>query len=331
LLPPKVSWLTPTYANSETDKSETKVKLCISSKEQLQNVQIYVNNELQVNNAVRGFSVVTSNCDYTIERAVKLKPGDNKVKVVVENGAGKAQSSIRSIKFNASSNTNQKRYALIIGNSEYASAPLKNPVNDANDIAAELKKLGFDVMVYTNTSQNDMKKHIRTFGNKLAANKGVGLFFFAGHGMQVNGENYLIPVTANIEKEQDVELESVNLKRVLGEMEYAQNELNIVVLDACRNNPFKRSFRSGGGKGLAQTSAPMGTYIAFATDPNNVASDGSGRNGLYTEQFLLALRKPGLRIEDVFKDVRKNVYLKSQKKQRPWDNSSILGDFYFNK
>ena len=220
---------------------------------------------------------------------------------------------------------------MVIGNSNYLSAPLKNPENDAMDIAAELKNLGFDVMVYTNTKQNDMKEHIRNFGNKLTANKGVGLFFFAGHGMQLNGENYLIPVDAKIEKEQDVELESVNLKRVMGELDYAQNELNIVILDACRNNPFARSFRSGGGQGLATTTAPTGTFIAYATAPGSVASDGKGKNGLYTEQLLEALRKPGLRIEDVFKDVRKNVYEKSEKKQVPWENSSIFGDFYFNK
>ncbi len=331
LLPPKVSWLTPTYASSEVDKSETKVKLCISSKEELRNVQIYVNEELQVNNAVRGFSVVTSNCDYTIERTVKLKPGDNKVKVVVENGAGKAESGIRSIKYNATSTTNQKRYALVIGNGEYLTSPLKNPVNDAKDVGNELKRLGFDVMVYTNLNQADMKTHMREFGNKLAANKGVGLFFYAGHGMQVNGENYLIPVDAKIEKEMDVELESVNLKRLMGEMDYAKNELNIIILDACRDNPFARSFRSSGNRGLATTMAPTGTFIAYATSPGNVASDGTGKNGLYTEQLLDALRKPGLRIEDVFKQVRKNVYEMSQKKQVPWENSSIFGDFYFSK
>jgi hypothetical protein len=331
LLPPKISWLTPTYANSEVDKSETKVKLCISSKEELRNVQIYVNNELQVNNAVRGFSVVTSNCDYTIERPVKLKPGDNKIKVVVENGAGKAESGIRTIKYNATSTSNQKRYALVIGNGEYLSSPLKNPVNDAKDIGNELKRLGFDVMVHTNLTQNDMKKYMREFGNKLAANKGVGLFFFAGHGMQVNGENYLIPVDAKIEKEMDVELESVNLKRLMGEMDYAKNDLNIIILDACRDNPFARSFRSGGNRGLATTMAPTGTFIAYATSPGNVASDGTGKNGLYTEQLLKALKNPGLRIEDVFKQVRKNVYEMSQKKQVPWENSSIFGDFYFSK
>jgi|GEM_PF-416126 hypothetical protein len=330
LAKPEVSWLTPSYANSETDKAETGIKLCIKSKEELQNVQIFVNNELQANNAVRGFSVVTSSCDFTLDRTVKLKPGDNSIKVVVQNGGGKTESSIRTIKFNATSTTNQKRYALLIGNSDYLTSPLKNPANDAKAIATELKKLGFDVMMYTNLSQNDMKIHIREFGDKLAANKGVGLFFYAGHGMQVNGENYLIPVNAKIEKEQDVELESVNLKRLMGEMEYAQNDLNIVILDACRNNPFARSFRSGGNQGLASTLAPTGTFIAFATAPGSVASDGSGDNGLYTQELLKALRMQNMRIEDVFKEVRKNVYQISDKKQVPWENSSIFSDFFFN-
>ena len=329
LAKPEVSWLTPLYANTETDNSESQVKICIKSAEEPQNIQIFVNSELQINNATRGFSVVSSNCDYTIERSIKLKPGENSVKVVVENGAGKTESSIRTIKFNASTNMNQKRYALVIGNGSYPTAPLKNPVNDAKAIADELKKLNFDVMVYTNASANDMKTYMRTFGDKLSQNKGVGLFFYAGHGMQVNGENYLIPVDAKIEKEMDVELESVNLKRLLGEMEYAANDLNIIILDACRNNPFARSFRSGGNQGLATTLAPTGTFIAYATAPGSVASDGSGQNGLYTQELLKALRKPGVKIEDMFKEVRRNVYEQSEKKQTPWENSSIFGDFFF--
>jgi hypothetical protein len=331
LAKPEVSWVTPGYANTETDKSDATVKICVKSAEELQNFQVYVNDKLQVDNATRGFSVVSSSCDYTIERSVKLDPGDNRIKVVAVNGAGKTESTIRTIKYTVVSNSNQKRYALVIGNSNYATAPLKNPVNDAKAIGDELKNMNFDVMVYTNLSANEMKTHIRTFGDKLTKNKGVGLFFFAGHGMQVNGENYLIPVDAKIEKEMDVELESVNLKRLLGEMEYAQNDLNIIILDACRNNPFARSFRSGGNQGLATTLAPTGTFIAYATAPGSVASDGVGQNGLYTQELLKAMRKPNVKIEDMFKEVRKHVYEQSEKKQTPWENSSIFGDFYFKQ
>ncbi len=198
-------------------------------------------------------------------------------------------------------------------------------------MAAELRTMGFEVMEYTDLGQADMIKKIREFGNKLAADKGTGLFYFAGHGLQLNGENYIVPVDAMIEKEQDVELEAVNLKRVLGEMDYAQNDLNIVILDACRNNPFARSFRSGGNNGLATTIAPKGTFIAYATAPGSVASDGTGQNGLYTEELVKAMRTPGKRIEDVFKQVRNGVYEKSGKQQVPWENSSIFGDFYFKQ
>ena len=331
LVPPELSWITPAYTNTNATISEAKVKLCIKSKEKPQNIQLYNNGELLITNAVRGFSVVTSNCDYTFDRTIKLKPGDNKIKIVVKNGAGEVTSSIRTITFDKKDNELGKRYALVIGQSNYLVSPLRNPVNDATDIAAELKRLGFDVMLHTNMSQNDMKRQIRAFGDKLSANKGTGLFFYAGHGMQVNGENYLIPIGSKIEKEQDVELEAVNLKRILGEMEYAQNDLNIVILDACRNNPFARSFRSGGNKGLASTLAPTGTFIAYATAPGKVAADGKGKNGLYTQELLKALKQKGLRIEDVFKKVRTNVYKQSEKKQVPWENSSIFGDFYFNK
>jgi len=218
-----------------------------------------------------------------------------------------------------------------MGNSNYSSAPLKNPSNDAKAIAKELQNLGFEVLVYTDLSLNDMKKHIRTFGEKLSANKGIGLFYYAGHGIQYSGENYIIPVDAKIEKEQDIEFESVNLKRILGEMDYAQNNMNIVILDACRNNPFARSFRSSSSNGLATTTAPQGTMIAYSTAPGSVASDGTGNNGLYTEELLKAITKPGIKIEDVFKQVRLNVYEKSNKQQIPWENSSIFGDFYFKK
>jgi len=327
---PKVNWLAPEYYNASSSEKEYKIKLCIESSVPLKNTQIFVNNVAQLNSMERGFNVVSSSCDYTIERTIKLQNGDNQLKVIVENQYGKTTSEIRTVKYESFSG-GQKRLALIFGNSSYTTAPLRNPVNDANAISKKLKGLGFDVMIHTNGSQNEMKKAIRSFGEKLAANKGIGLFFYAGHGMQVNGENYLIPVDAKIEKEQDVELEAVNLRRMLGEMDYAGNSMNIIVLDACRNNPFARSFRSSGNNGLASTNAPFGTFIAYATAPGSVAADGTGNNGLYTQEFLKALDKKGLTIENVFKEVRRNVYKISTGKQVPWDNSSIFNDFYFNK
>lgn len=223
----------------------------------------------------------------------------------------------------------QKRVALIIGNSAYPDMPLLNPVNDARDMAEALRGLGFEVTTGENLNKREMEEHIRAFGKRIAG-AGVGLFYFSGHGLQVNGYNYLLPVRARIEKEQDVEYEAVEAGRVLAEMEAARNRLNIVILDACRNNPFARSFRSA-TRGLAVMNAPSGTLVAYSTAPGSIASDGEGKNGLYTQELLNGIRTPGLKIEDVFKRVRVGVKEKSGGKQIPWESSALDGDFYFVK
>ncbi|TET86837.1 MAG: hypothetical protein E3J46_07280, partial [Desulfobacteraceae bacterium] len=222
---------------------------------------------------------------------------------------------------------NQKT-ALVIGNGAYSSSPLRNPVNDASDIAYALKKLGFKVLLKTDANQRTMKKFIRTFGKELR-NGGVGLFYYAGHAMQVHGTNYLIPIGAKIESESDVEYEAIDAGRVLGKMEDAGNGLNIIILDACRDNPFARSFRTS-EKGLARMDAPTGSILAYATAPGSIAADGAGRNGLYTSKLLKHMTTPGLEIEKVFKKVRIDVLRSSQKKQVPWESSSLIGEFYFN-
>lgn len=157
----------------------------------------------------------------------------------------------------------------------------------------------------------------------------MGLFYYAGHGIQVKGRNYLIPIGAAIESESDVKYESVDAGRVLGKMEDAGNSLNVIILDACRNNPFGRSFRSS-DKGLAKMDAPTGSILAYATSPGSVAADGQGRNGLYTSALLKHMMTPGLTIERMFKQIRIEVVGASGKKQVPWEASSLMGDFYFN-
>ena len=226
-----------------------------------------------------------------------------------------------------SSNTNQ-RVALVIGNSDYLSGPLLNPYDDARAMAAALRETGFEVMEYTNLKTfADMKKAIRAFGVAIQ-HGGVGLFYYAGHGIQVNGRNYLIPTEAEIYAEEEVEYEAVDVGFVLSQMEIARNRMNIIILDACRNNPFARSWRSL-STGLAFINAPAGTLIAYATAPGSVASDGTGENGLYTEELLKQIHKEGMRIEDVFKNVRSNVLSRSNTLQTPWESSSLVGDFYF--
>ena len=222
---------------------------------------------------------------------------------------------------------NTQRFALVIGNGAYKEGPLANPVNDAHAIALALKESGFTVISRENIDQRGMLAALREFGDKLRAG-GTGLFYYAGHGMQIKGRNYLIPVGASIDREDEVAYSAVDAQAVLDKMEAAGNVANIMILDACRNNPFTRSTRSGQA-GLAQMDAPVGTLVAYATSPGAVASDGSGANGLYTQHLLTAIRQPGSKVEDVFKRVRANVRRDSQGKQVPWESTSLEGDFYF--
>lgn len=220
-----------------------------------------------------------------------------------------------------------KRLALVVGNSTYKIAPLKNPVNDAFDMSACLIKLGFKVDRLLNADKKTIDEAIRRFGKHLKTG-GIGLFYYAGHGMQINGKNYLIPVDAHIEKQSDIIYEAVDANRILTEMYQAGNGLNIIILDACRNNPFTRSFRSA-TVGLAPMDAPNGTYITYATEPGSVAADGEGRNGLFTKH-LLKVMQMALPIEQVMKRVRRSVMQATDNRQVPWDASSLTGDFYFN-
>jgi formylglycine-generating enzyme required for sulfatase activity len=221
----------------------------------------------------------------------------------------------------------EQRSALVIGNGTYETAPLKNPPSDAQAVARVLRELGFEVMEKENLDQKAMKKEIQALGQKLLKG-GIGLFYYAGHGMQVNGKNYLIPVGAQIEHEKQVEYEAVDVGAVLAEMDNARNRLNIVILDACRDNPFARSFRSS-AQGLASMNAPSGTLVAYATAPGSVASDGAGENGIYTGELIKAMTVQGLKVEDVFKQVRSAVRETTQGRQVPWESSSLEGDFYF--
>lgn len=217
------------------------------------------------------------------------------------------------------------KVALVIGNAAYPGAPLKNPANDAKDVAQAFRQLGFEVIERIDVTQKEMNRAITQFGARLVADS-VAVFYFAGHGLQVRGKNYLVPVDAQIDSEASVRAEAVDVDALLDQL--TSSTLNIVILDACRNNPFERRFRGVGG-GLAQMDAPKGTLIAYATSPGKVASDGGGRNGLYTQELLKVLRTPGLEVEKAFKRVRANVARATNDNQIPWESSSLTGDFFF--
>lgn len=223
------------------------------------------------------------------------------------------------------------RIALVIGNSDYEEKPLKNPSNDARDIGRVLEQLGFDVIAGSDQSKRQMKAAVREFRRRLEASGGVGFFYYAGHGMQYKNTNFLIPIDADIQQEEDIESEAIAANWVLETMDGAGNKLNVVVLDACRNNPLGRSFSRDSTQGLAQADfqGDIGTLIAYATAPGRTAKDGEGRNSPYAKHLKAALQLPGLELIEIFRLVGMNVEKETNRFQRPWRESSLNSSFYF--
>lgn len=222
------------------------------------------------------------------------------------------------------------RLALVIGNGAYQTAPLANPPNDMNLVADALEDSGFDVTRLQDGGRREMRDAIRAFSEDVAAagRDAVALFYFAGHGVQLNGRNYLIPVGAELRSPADMEYEAVEAQWALDLIGESQAGISIIVLDACRNNPF-RSVSRAASRGLAQMDAPRGSILAYSTAPGDVASDGDGGASPYSGALAAAIREPGLKIEDVFKRVRRQVLIDTSHEQTPWESSSLVGDFYF--
>lgn len=273
--------------------------------------------------------------DGSFKGVIDLVPGKNRVRIAAENT--QSQVITKDLYLNSEpvqakkTGTNQstaynKRIALVIGNSEYAStSKLRNTLNDAKAMAGTLKGLGFEVTMIENGTYEAIKNAVYAFGDRIQ-DVDVSLFFYAGHGIEVDGTNYLVPVDADIQSHLDVKQKCIPLSGVSTTMEFANDEgLNMIILDACRNNPFPAGKR--GGAGLARINAPSGTLIAYATDPGSTASDGDGTNGLYTGELIKQL-KVSQRIEDIFMHTRNNVEQLSGGKQRPWEEARLKGIFY---
>ena len=264
--------------------------------------------------------VVNTVCSSDIEKKIK-NAKSNRQELERERGLQTENSNIAT--------DNRKRFALVIGNSNYNSLPsLPNAVNDARVITQSLRSAGFQVSTHENLDLAGMQNAVRSFGEKLGKND-VGLVYYAGHGVQVKGKNYLIPVKENIKKSFEVPSSAIDVDLVLATLENIKNDLNIVVLDACRSS-FPGEAR-GTNRGLATIEAAKGTFIAFATAPGKEALDGSGSNSPYTKHLSKLIGKKGLPLEQVFKEVRKAVVAETNGEQVPWENSSLMGDFYFQK
>ncbi len=315
------------------------LEACINS-ETTPSVEVFVNGKLQKN---RDFKVVRASeksksqtCTHNIQHGFSLQEGNNTIYLKVKNTAGETKTEPYHIHYTYISP--EKRIALVVGNQKYKyGGRLTNPINDATIIADSLKSLDFDVWLHTDLTQKKLKAVIDTFGS--VQNKyDVALFYYAGHGIQVRSgrynANYLMPIDANPKTEKQAEYDCVALGRVLSAMELGNNKANIVILDACRNNPFERNWASrslGGGHGLASINAPLNYFIAYATSIGKTVPDGyeDTKHAPYTHELLKHLTKPGLKIDDLFRMVTKSVYQKSKQKQVPWKASSLIEPFYF--
>jgi uncharacterized caspase-like protein len=237
--------------------------------------------------------------------------------------------------------TKERKLALVIGNGSYRNGPLKNPVADAKAVTDSLRALGFDVLLRTDAGLADMLEAMRQFSVR-AADATVRLMFFAGHGLQSKGKNYLLPVDADIKSEDDVARVSADVGELIDRLGRVQHGINIVILDACRNNPFAsggeivtadgRRLRTRGlpSRGLAAIDAPAGTMVAFSTSPGGVALDNAKEeNSLYTKHLIENMKTPGLPVELLFKQVRVSVARDTERRQVPWESSSLTGEFCF--
>jgi hypothetical protein len=323
-----INWYYPFMLETGISNLNCMIKACIISSTPVTEVEFYLNNKLFL--VDRGFKLIKKeNCDNYLEQEIKLEEGNNQIQIKAKNKNIKIDSEIRNIKY--SKVEYEYRTALVIGNSKYDDAPLRNPSNDARSMAKTLRELQFDVIEIIDGDIATIRQGIRDFHDQLEKNRGVALFYYAGHGVQLKGENYIVPVNHDIKNEYEIPDRAVRIDAVLEAMENTQTRMNIVILDACRNNPFARSFRSG-TRGLVPIyAAGSGSIIAYSTAPGSVAADGNGENGLYNQELLKAIKTPGLEIGMVFRTVLTNVKKLSNNQQLPWTNSSIEGEFYFIK
>jgi hypothetical protein len=324
--PPLIKWNNPEIANSIVNTEVLNMEICIRSMAELVSAQVLANG-VQVSIGKVFHRAETDSCNYIWRPQIILKDGDNSVYIIAENIAGSTTSENRVIRF--SKTGSEKRLALILGNSDYKNGTsLKNPVNDANLMEVILKELNFEVIKHTDAGKSEMERALVEFTQKLPAYN-VALFYYAGHGIQVDGINYLIPVDAVIEEKTSCKWEAVSVSDIVGEFEKYPDNINIVILDACRNNPF-RSWVRGNEAGFRFISDVSGTIIAYATAEGATAADGTGTNGLYTEELVKQMLVPQP-VESVFKKTRVLVETRSKGMQSPRESSGLRGEFYFKR
>ncbi len=324
--PPEIKWGSPMTPTSSVNTEAFPLEVCIKSPADLISAQVLVNG-IQVTVGRVFQRSDGDNCNYVWKPQIILKEGDNSIYVIAENIAGSSTSENRVIKFSKA--IAEKRLALVFGNSDYMNkSPLKNPVNDANLMEATLKSLGFYVIKQLNAGRDSMLSSIRKFSKELS-DYNVALFYYAGHGVQVDGINYLIPVNAKLENKDDCKWEAIAVTTVTDEFKKNSANTNIVILDACRNNPYQ-AWARGGEAGFKALAPINGTIISYSTSEGSTAADGEGANGLFTEELVKQMVIPQS-ITEVFMHTRKEVLARSKGLQVPTDWSYLTDEFYFRK
>ncbi len=323
---PVVTWSNPSNPNTVVNLESFIIGACILSPSDLKSVKLLVNGNVQIEDNI--FPIPgTEGCTYNWQSSVVIKEGDNNIFLIATNIAGSTTSEKRVIKLEKT--LAEKRIALVFGNSHYRNnTTLKNPVNDANLMEGTLKELGFEVIKRLNAGKNEMMSAIREFNEKLPFYS-VALFYYAGHGNQVEGKNYLIPTDALLEKPSDCRFEAIGVDFIVEQFERYPDNTNIVILDACRNNPYA-SWTRGGDAGYRAMSFSSGTIISFATSEGATAADGKGANGMFTEELVKQMVIPQS-IFNVFMKTRVQVKKLSNGQQVPQEWSKLNGEFYFRR
>ncbi|HEV7346859.1 caspase family protein [Telluribacter sp.] len=331
---PTIVWQNPQIQQLTVEQNNFTLSVCVQSDAPLIDYH-FVHNGKTIGGPTRGFKKV--NCGQEITQELSLVQGANEVHFVVSNSGGATTSSSYYITYNAVSPSSnavaaetsaQKRVALIIANEAYQKYPLKNSINDGQAIRERLEKLGFTVTLHENQGRKDLKKTVDTFTNSLT-DKSISLFFYAGHGLMVNGVNYIQPVDTDPTAEADVEFECFPLRQLIARMEETNpSGSNLVFWDACRNNPY-RSWRRGAGEPVfAPTNPPVGTMIVYATEPGKSALDGDEKNGLFTSELIKHIDVPGQDIFELIDKVDRGLEVRGYK-QPPYIEGRLRGKFIF--
>jgi hypothetical protein len=325
--PPVITWAIPSETKVSVNKEVIMIEVCIKSASELKSAMIYVNGIPQVSEMVFQ-APQQGDCNYRLIKPIILKDGKNSLIVNATNFAGSNNSDPREILYQTTLIA-EKRLALVFGNSDYMNGTsLKNPANDANLIEGTLKTLGFEVIKRLNAKKSEMEQAIREFSERLPEYN-VALFYYAGHGMNVDGMNYLLPTDAVLNKKSDCQWEAIEVNKIVAQFEQVPENINIIILDACRNNPYK-SWVRGGEQGFKMLSPVSGTLISYATAEGATAADGAGLNGPFTEELVKQMVIPQS-IFEVFINTGNQVRKRTNNMQQPTYQVNLTGNFWFKK